>query len=64
MNVILCLSKQNVAVLRDGEEEELPDELENVCSGNNDGNCPLVHPPFSLPQTRACSTGSHLFTIY
>ncbi|MCI4378603.1 hypothetical protein PGIGA_G00217730 [Pangasianodon gigas] len=26
----------NVAVLRDGEEEELPDELENVCSGNND----------------------------
>ncbi|MCJ8732716.1 hypothetical protein PDJAM_G00214480 [Pangasius djambal] len=26
----------NVAVLRDGEEEELPDELENICSGNND----------------------------
>ncbi|KAM9487011.1 tubulin monoglutamylase TTLL4 isoform 1-T2 [Clarias gariepinus] len=26
----------NVAVLEDGEEEELPDEMENLCSGNND----------------------------
>lgn len=51
MNVVLSLSKVNVAVLRDGEEEEeLPDELENVCSDNNDGNCPLVHLPFSPNQ--------------
>lgn len=48
-NVLLCLSQVNVAVLEDGEEEELPDEMENLCSGNNDGNSPFDHSPFSLP---------------
>lgn len=46
MNVLFCFSQVNLAVLSDGEEKELPDELENVCSGNIDGNCLLVHLSF------------------
>lgn len=52
----------NAAVLRDSEEKGPPDELENVCSVNNDGNGPLAHPSFSSAQTRTGSTGLHLLT--
>lgn len=34
----LSLREENVAILPDGCEEEFPDELENDCSGDDDGN--------------------------
>lgn len=54
-SVLLCLSQVNVMLVRDGEEENFPDELENICSGNNDGNCPLAHPSISTPHISTCS---------
>lgn len=59
---LLCFSQVNVSVLLDGEEKELPDDLENICSANSDGNCLFANPLFLLPQTRTCSTSPDLFT--
>ena len=44
-------SQETVAMLQDGEEEELPDELENDCSGDDNGNDVTPHPHTPQPVT-------------